>query len=176
MDFKLPSIKDLFPKKADKLEKEEKKENYTKMFAIPLEERKKVVETIIAIVDEAKRQREAFMEIRAESIRNYEGNEQIKGPWKDSSNISTMITTISCDTMHAKIFPMVWNPDRLYFRGTEKHDDVVAENNKIMMQWAITKDMEDTQYKADEIVHRFLIDGTVAVKQEWKFIIPTLPA
>ena len=70
-----------------------------------------------------------------------------------------MVTTIAADMMHSKLFPMVWNPDLMHFIGREKHDDNIAENNKVLMHWALTKDMEDTQDKVDEGVWRLVVEG-----------------
>lgn len=170
--FKLKSISELFPNDAKKLQDEEKGYNYGMMFQISDSKKKEIVKLIDALVEESKKQREAFMEIKAESVRNYEGIEKVQGPWKGSSNISTMVTTICADTMHAKIFPMVWNPEMIHFKGVEKNDENVAKNNEILMRWALTKDMENTQDKADDIIHRLVIDGTIALKQAWEVYYP----
>lgn len=166
--FKLSSVKELFPDKAKKLEDQDKEVNYGRMFRLSSEVKTKIVKYVDAIVEEAKKQREGLMEIRAEGIRNYEGTEQMTGPWTGSSNISTMVTTITCDMMHSKLYPMVWNPDLIYWQGVEKHDEEVAENNGILMKWALTKDMEDTSDKVDEQIHRLVVDGTLIVKRRWE--------
>lgn len=166
--FKLKTIKELFPEANKKLIEQDKKLEYGKMFQISAEEKKKVVKTVDEIVDEAKRQREGMMAIKAEAVRNYEGIERSQGPWDGSSNISTMITTIASDVMQSKLFPMIWNLDMLHFSGTEKHDEEIAKNNEILMKWGLTKDMESTQDKVDDIIHRLVIDGTIAVKVVWE--------
>ena len=166
--FKLKSLAELFPEANKKLLEEDRKLEFGKMFQISAEEKKKVVKTVDEIVDEAKRQREGMMAIKAESVRNYEGIERVQGPWDGSSNISTMITTIASDVMHSKLFPMIWNLDMLHFQGTEKHDEETAKNNEILMKWGLTKDMECTQEKVDDIIHRLVIDGTIAVKVVWE--------
>lgn len=166
--FKLSSVAELFPNEAKKLQEEQKGYNYGMMFQISEEKKKAIVKTIDAIVEESKKQREGFMQIKAESVRNYEGIEKINGPWRGSSSISTMVTTIAADTIHAKLFPMAWNPELIYFKGVEKHDPEVAKNNEVLMRWALTKDMENSQDKADDICHRLVVDGTVAVKRPWE--------
>jgi hypothetical protein len=166
--FKLKSVKELFPDANKKLLEDDKKLEFGKMFQISTDEKKRVIKTLDEMVDQAKRQREAMMAIKSEAVRNYEGIEKITGPWEGSSNISTMITTIASDMMHAKLFPMVWNLDMLHFEGTEKHDEEIADNNEIMIKWALTKDMENTQEKVDDILHRFVVDGTIAVKVVWE--------
>lgn len=168
MSFKLKTVAELFPDTAKQLQKEEQGYNYGMMFQLTDEKKKKIVKNLDEIVAESKKQRESLMEIKAESVRNYEGIEKINGPWKGSSNISTMVTTIAADMMHAKLFPMAWNPDMLHFQGVEKNDVNVAKNNEVLMRWALTKDMEDTQDKADDIIHRLVIDGTIAVKLMWE--------
>ena len=167
-EFKLPTSDELFPDKAEKLKEKDKKTEYGHMFKLSDEDKKSVIERIISTVDEMKRQREPMLAIKTESVRNYEGIEEIHGPWKGSSNISTMVTTISADMMHAKLFPMVWNPESLHFIGVEQHDDQIAEWNEILIRWALTKDMEGTQDKIDDCLHRLVIDGTLCVKQVWE--------
>ena len=167
-EFKLNTSKELFPEKSEKLKEKDKKMEYGMMFKMEEDDKKAVVERVIATIDEMKRQREPMMAIKTEAVRNYEGIEEINGPWKGSSNISTMITTIAADMMHAKLFPMVWNTDSLHFVGMEQHDDKVAESNEILIKWALTKDMEGTQDKVDDILHRLVIDGTVCIKQVWE--------
>ena len=167
VNFKMSTTKELFPDIAKQVEKDKKLE-FGKMFRIGDEEKKKIVESTIAFVEENKRQRQGVIAIKQEAVKNYEGIEDIRGPWKGSSNISTMVSTISADMMHAKLFPMVWNPDQLHFHGIEKHDENTAKNNEILMQWALTKDMENTQDKVDDILHRLVIDGTLAIKLVWE--------
>ena len=166
--FKLSTVKELFPDKAKQLEEKDKKINYGKMFQLSPEKKKKVVALLDDIVEESKRQRAALMEIKEEAVRNYEGVEKITGPWDGSSNVSTMVSTIAADMIHAKLFPMVYNPDLLHFQAVEKNDVEQVENNKILMRWALTKDMEHTQDKIDEILHRLIVEGTIAVKRQWE--------
>lgn len=169
-DDKLSTLKDLFPdpSKTAKLEKEDKKTNYGHMFQLSEEKQKKIVRFLKDCVDECKKQRQQWTDIRYESIKNYEGSRKQGGPWEDSSNITTMITTISVDMIHSKLFPMVWNPDLLYWKGTTAHNEEVAENNRIFAQWIFTKDMPDTQDNVDEITGRLVLDGTIAVKRRWE--------
>src|SRR3990167_4459327 len=166
--FKMKSLKELFPEADKKLIEEDQEKEFGRMFNISSEEKNRVVKTVCEIVDEAKRQREGLMAIKAEAVRNYEGIEKTRGPWEGSSNISTMITTIASDVMHSKLFPMVWNLDMLHFEGTEKNDEEIAKNNEILVKWALTKDMENTQEKVDDIIHRLVVDGTIAVKVAWE--------
>src|SRR3990167_5607451 len=111
-EFKLTAVAELFktPEKTEKLEKQDKKTNYGHMFEISTEKKKKIVNFLCDCVRESKRQREAWLDIRRECIKNYEGIRSANGPWSESSNISTMVTTIAVDMIHSKLFPMVWNP------------------------------------------------------------------
>ena len=170
--FKLSAIEELFPDKAKKLVEEEKKINFGRMFQIPQEKKNNIVKYITDCVEECKRQRADVLERKKRAIKNYEGVKESQGPWEGSSNISTMITTIAADMMHAKLFPMVWNPDLVHFIGREKHDDTVAENNKVLMHWALTKDMEDTQDKADEGLWRLIVEGNLIAKVRWEVYYP----
>jgi hypothetical protein len=167
-EFKLKTIKELFPEANKKLIAEDAKVELGKQFNLSESEQKKVVKTIDEMVDEMKRQREGLLALKAEAVKNYEGTEEHNGPWTDSSNISTMITTIASDMMHAKLFPMVWNLDLMHFVGTEAHDEDTAKNNETMMKWVLTKDMEGTQDKVDDIIHRLVVEGTIPVKRVWE--------
>lgn len=170
--FKLSSVEELFPDKAKKLQEEDKEYNYGHMFKLDSERKTKIVKYIDDCVEECKRQRMDLIERKKNAIKNYEGIKDPCGPWEGSSNISTMITTIACDMMHSKLLPMVWNPDLLHFIGREKHDETIAENNKILMHWALTKDMEDTQDKVDEIVWRLVVEGLIIIKTQGEVIYP----
>lgn len=167
-EYKLSSLKELFPEKNEKTEAKVKKENYGHMFQISEEEKVKVVEFICQYVEECKKQREGWLETREECIKNYEGICSGRGPWEGSSNISTMATTIAVDMIHSRLFPMVWNPDLIYWKGTTSHSEEIAKNNRTFSQWIFTKDMEDTQDKVDEIVGRLVADGLIAVKRTWE--------
>lgn len=167
-EFKLSTIKTLFPDKAKKLEDKDKKINYGQMFELSSDKKKEVVAFLKNFVDECKRQRETWLETRNESIKNYEGICSMTGPWEGSSNLSTMVTTIAVDMIHSRLFPMVWNPDLLYWKGSTSHSEDVAKNNRVFGQWILTKDMPDTQEKVDEITGRLVADGLVAVKKVWE--------
>ena len=166
--FKLSAIEELFPDKAQKLIEQDKEINFGHMFRLDSEQKKKIVKYLIDCVEECKKQRSEVIERKKRAINNYEGIKDNSGPWEGSSNISTMITTIACDMMHSKLFPMVWNPDLVHWIGREKHDENIAENNKTLMHWAITKDMEDSQDKADEGVWRLIVEGNLIVKVMWE--------
>lgn len=169
-DDKLSTVKEVFPDppKTAKLEDKEKKTNLSHMFQLSDEKKKKVVQYLKDCVDECKKQRQEWMNIRYDSIKNYEGIRKPSGPWDGSSNVTTMITTISVDMIHSKLFPMVWNPDLIYWKGTTSHNEEVAENNRVYAQWIFTKDMPDTQDNVDEITGRLVLDGTIAVKIRWE--------
>lgn len=168
MGFKLGTISELFPDKAKKLMDGQKEINYGYMFQLDSERKKEIVKYMNDCVEECKRQRMDLIERKKNAILNYEGIREGGGPWEGSSNISTMITTIAADMMHSKLFPMVWNPDLMHFVGREKHDNTIAENNKILMHWALTKDMEDTQDKVDESLWRLVVEGSLQIKVQWE--------
>jgi hypothetical protein len=166
--FKLSTVEELFPDKAKDLKEQDKEINYGHMFQLGLEKKKDIVKYVKDCVEECQKQRVELIERKKRAIRNYEGIREGGGPWEGSSNISTMITTIASDMMHSKLFPMVWNPDLMHFIGREKHDSSIAENNKVLIHWAITKDMEDSQDKADEIIWRLVVEGMINVKVQWE--------
>lgn len=166
--FKLSTVEELFPNEAKEMMAKEKEVNYGQMFRIDTEKQKKIVQYMTDAVEECKKQRVELIERKKKAILNYEGIKEGSGPWEGSSNVSTMITTIVCDMMHAKLFPMVWNPDLIYFVGREKHDNTVAENNKVLVHWALTKDMEDTLDKVYEGLQRLVVEGNLLVKRQWE--------
>ena len=138
-ELKLSEIKEVFPDKATKLETENKNSNYGQMFNLPEEKIKKVVQFLKDFVDDCRRQRTEWLNIRNEITRNYEGMMSEGKLWKGSSNISTMVTTIVVDLISGKLFPMVWNPELIYWKGTTAHNEEVAENKKYQIPRLPTK-------------------------------------
>ena len=171
-EFKLSKVKDLFPQpeKTAKLEKEDKKTNYGQIFQLSDDKKKNVIQYLKDCVNECKRQREGWLTIREECQRNREGMKKHSGPWDGSSNISTMVTTISSDLVHSKLFPMIWNPELIFWKGEVAQNEDAAENNRIFGKWIFTKDMPDTEDNVDEIIGRLIDDGTIAVKRVWEKI------
>ena len=163
-------VKDFFtkPEEAKKEEAEVKKENLSKQFSLSVEKKKAIVETLIAMRNESEQSRSGWLTIREQSIRQYEGlKDNTDVPWPGHSNISTMVTTVACDLLHAKLLPMAWNAKSLYWEGTEEHDVETADANRTVMSWVASTDMKmDTT--VDDIVHSLVIDGTVAIKKIWK--------
>jgi len=156
------------PKEAVEKEKEEKQENLSKQFDLSDDKKKAIVEAIIAMRDESEQARGGFMAIREKCIKQYEGLKEASDiPWPGHSNISTMVTTVACDLLHAKLYPMAWNAKSLYWEGTEEHDIETASANKVVMSWVTSTDME-IDGTVDDIVHCLVVDGTIAVKKIWK--------
>ncbi len=149
-----------------KPEPEEKEEEI--YFRLSEETKAAIVTRIKSQVEEAEIRRSKFMAIREESIKLYEGiTEPSDDPWPGHSNISTMVTTIAADLLHANIFSMVWNEDSITWEGREEHDNETAEVNKTVMAWVTSVDMK-LQDKIDDIVHLLVVDGTIAVKLVWE--------
>lgn len=167
-EFKLSPLKDLFPEKAQKEELEDKKTNYGQMFDISDDKKKAIVKYMKDCVWECKRQREGWLDIREKCQKNKEGMSYSNGPWEGSSDVDPMVTAISSDLISSKLFPMVYNPDLIYWKGETEHTEEIADNNRIFGQWIFTKDMPDTQDNVDEIVGRLVDDGTIAVKRMWE--------
>ncbi len=84
------------------------------------------------------------------------------------SNISTMVTTVSCDLLHAKLFPMVWNPDSLHWEGREKHDAGIAENIKNLMTFVVGSAEMKLEPTIDDILQTLIVDGTICIKKSWR--------
>src|SRR3990167_3046220 len=162
--------KDKFPKgtEAEKKQAEDKKENLSYQFNLSDEKKKDICKIIKEYLQQSESSRMQWLMIRHESIDQYEG---IKAPsdepWSGHSNISTMVTTVACDLLHSKIFPMVWNEKSLSWEGMEEHDNEIARINKTVMAYVTGTDMR-MQDKADDIVHRLIVDGTIAIKLLWK--------
>lgn len=161
--------KESFPKSKEAKEQEEKDKQRELgiQFNLDSTEKKNIAQKIKDRRDESISSHTRYMEIRADSIRQYEGiKEYSDDPWPGHSNISTMITTVACDLLHSKLFPMVWNEQSITWEGREEHDVETAEVNKTVMGWVTSVDMK-LQDKIDDLVHLLVVDGTIAVKEIW---------
>ena len=108
------------------------------------------------------------MDIRKESIDLYEGKKAPKNiPYPGCSNLSTMVTTTACDLIHSKLFPIVWNDELIYWKGSEQHDKEIANSIRNLMRWVVQSDMK-MQDDVDDITGRLVVDGTIAIKLVWK--------
>ncbi|MEA2013745.1 MAG: LAGLIDADG family homing endonuclease, partial [Thermodesulfobacteriota bacterium] len=83
------------------------------------------------------------------------------------SNVSTMVTTVACDLLQAKLFPMVWNPSTMNWEGREVHDEEVADNIKVVMGWVTGPSEMKLEPDIDDILHNLVVDGTVILKKRW---------
>ena len=155
--------------KAKKQEEVEKKTNQEYQFQLTPEKKTLITRTIIEMMRESEASRTEWLATRVECIKQYEGiKEPSDIPWPDHSNISTMVTTVACDLLHAKLFPMVWNPGSITWEGREgENDQAIADANQVVMGWATTVDMA-IQDKIDDLCHLLVVDGTIAVKLIWK--------
>lgn len=163
-------VKDIFkkPPEAEKQQEEEKQENLGVQFALDAPKKATIVDTVIVIKDEYKDARSTFMATKETCIQQYEGiKKESNIPWPGHSNISTMVTTVACDLLHSKIFPMVWNDKSITWEGVEENDAEIAEVNRIVMGFVTSTDMK-MQNTIDDLVHSLVVDGTVAVKKYWK--------
>lgn len=163
-------VKEFFtkPKKAEEQENKEREELQSVQYQIDSTEKQKIVGMVKARVKEFEGSRTEFMFIREKSIKQYEGiKEETNVPWPGHSNISTMVTTVACDLLHAKLFPMVWNESSITWEGVEEHDKEIATVNKEVMSFVVSTDMK-MQNTVDDIVHCLVVDGTVAIKKHWE--------
>jgi hypothetical protein len=163
-------IKEFFKKspEIEKKEEEKKEENLSQQFQLSEEEKKKIVDLIYIEVQDRENARSEFMQKREEGIKLYEGIRAPKTkPWKDASNISTMVTTIASDTLHAKLFPMSWTPNTIYWEGREEHDVDTAEKIRILMEFIVGPSEMAFETTVDEIIQRLIIDGTILGKIRW---------
>lgn len=166
----LKKVKDFFTKSPESEQQEEDKrqENIGVQFTLPEDEKSRVIEMMIEMRKESEHSRTGFMAIREECIRQYEGiKESSDVPWPGHSNVSTMVTTVACDLLHSKLFPMVWNEKSITWQGIEEHDIEIAEVNRTVMSFVTSTDMK-IQNTMDDLVHMLVVDGTVAVKKYWK--------
>lgn len=162
--------KDAFKKSKDSIKQEakDKKENLSAQFSFSDDEKKKICELVRDMKDEARSARSGFMALREECVRQYEGiKQETSDPWPGHSNISTMVTTVSCDLLQSKIFPMVWNVKSISWESKEDHDPDTAKLNTEVMGWVISVDMA-MQNKIDDLCHLLVVDGTVVIKLIWK--------
>jgi len=167
MSAKKPAEAFKKPKEAEKQEEKDKEEALSIQFKLTPEEKKDVVDKIEAMLQESESSRSGWLQIRRDSINQYEGIKQPSDfPWPNHSNVSTMVTTVACDLLHSKLFPMVWNEGAVTWEGREEHDIETSEINTVVMSWVASVDMK-LQDKVDDIVHRLVVDGTVAIKELW---------
>ena len=163
-------LKEAFPKgtEAEKKQDADKQENLSYQFQIDDAKKKDICKIVKEYLEQSERSRTGWLQLRRESIDQYEGVKAPSNePWEGHSNISTMVTTVACDLLHSKIFPMVWNPRTLEWEGTESHDNETASVNKTVMNYVAGTDMK-LQDKVDDICHRLIVDGTIAIKLLWK--------
>ncbi len=156
------------PEKAKELEEQDKQQEIDVQLKLDSTQKIDIVSTIKEMREESIFSRGEWLSIREQSIQQYEGiKEPSVIPWPGHSNISTMITTVACDLLHSKLFPMVWNEASISWEGKEEHDNEIADINKIIMSYATTIDMR-LQNKVDDIIHLLVVDGTVAIKLHWR--------
>jgi hypothetical protein len=162
-------IKEAFkkPAEAKKEEQEAKETELSYQLALTSNQKTAVVDKMVAQLEESESSRAGWLAIREDSIRQYEGiKTPTSEPWPGHSNISTMVTTVACDLLHAKLFPMVWNEQSITWEGVEEHDIETSELNKTVMAWVSSVDMK-LRDKVDDICQRLVVDGTVAIKLLW---------
>ena len=151
----------------DEQMKAERLDNASMQFNFDDQEKQKIVKLILEMVRESKAQRSEWESIRKESIDLYEGKVAPKNiPYEGCSNISTMVTTTACDTVHSRLFPVVWNEELIYWKGQEKYDKEMADTITEFMKWVIRSDMK-LQNLVDDACQNLVVDGTMAVKITW---------
>ena len=166
----IKAVKEIFkkPAEAKKEEKAVKEENLGVQFSLTPDREKEICDMIEMMVQDDKNSRAEFMSIREECVKLYEGIKEPKIlPWIGSSNISTMVTTVSADLLHAKLFPMAWNPSTMYWEGREIHDKEKAEDIKVIMSWVVGPAEMKLEPIIDDILHCLVVDGTIIVKKRW---------
>ena len=166
----LKKVKEFFnkPKESVKEEEKEKEENLSMQFQLDDPTKDRIREIIVAQRDESRDTRTSFMDIRIKGVKQYEGiKEESDIPWPGHSNISTMVTTVACDLLHSKLFPMVWNAKSISWEGVEEHDVEIADINRQVMSFVTSTDMK-MQNTIDDLVHMLVVDGTIMVKKIWK--------
>lgn len=166
----IAKVKEFFTKTPEVEEKQEerKEENLSKQFSLDQPTKDKLVGIIVDIRDEYSIARSSFMATRSQCIKQYEGiKENSDIPWPGHSNISTMVTTVACDLLHSKLFPMVWNAKTIEWEGVEDNDVEIADVNRKVMSFVTSTDMK-MQNTIDDLVHMLVVDGTIAVKKYWK--------
>lgn len=131
------------------------------------EEKLKITEHICQLVDTCKKDREEWQEIRTECIDLLNGKREPKSdPWENCSNIDTMAAATHCKTMHAKLFPSVWNEESTNWVPIEKSDVANVDKVKKFMKWVVRQDIK-MQDLVDDIIWDIITNGTVALKTRW---------
>lgn len=147
--------------------KEEKKTNITYQFKFPPEKEQEIADLIVWKAKEYEDSVTGWLGKVVEARNLYEGDtSHIKSPYPDLPVISTMITTWVVDLLVAKLFPLVWNENLIYWKGREVSDVDNSENIRIFMRWAIVEELKLSGV-IQQLIQDMLIDGTFAVKIPW---------
>jgi len=176
------NVSDFFVKSSENeaTQAKESQENLSVQFKLDESSKLYICDYIQTLVDDSEASRAEWLSTRQEGIKLYEGIRESKNkPWPGCSNLSTMVTTVSCDLLHAKLFPMVWSPDTMYWEGREKNDVKTAENIKQVMSFVVGPSEMKLEPTIDDIVHNLVVDGTIAVKKTyssaWTYITRLVP-
>ena len=151
---------------------EETKDNETAyeenvQYDISADEKAKIAQYIIQLVDQVKLDRADWESIRKESLDLLEGIRPPKSdPWTNCSNIDTMATATHCKLIHSKIFPAVWNENLIHWRPQEKSDVADVEKIQKFMGWVVRQELK-LQNTIDDIIWDIVVNGTVALKTRW---------
>ena len=152
---------------ADEVRQEEEEYEESVQYDLSPEEKAKIAEHIVTIVDECQADRSPWMDIRKDSLDMLDGIRPPKSdPWPNCSNITTMLTATHCKIMHAKLLPAVWNENTIHWRPIEKGDVINVDKVKKFMGWVVRQDIK-LQPIIDNIVWDLIVNGTVALKTRW---------
>ena len=154
-------------KQIDEQIKEEKKDNLEYQYDFSEEKKKEIAELICWKADQYEGARTEWLEKITEARKLYEGDTgHIKSPYPDLPVISTMITTWVVDLLVAKLFPLVWNENLIYWKGREATDIDNSENISKFMRFIIVEELKMSGV-IQQLIQDMLIDGTFAVKIPW---------
>lgn len=136
-------------------------------YDLSLDEKAKIADYVIRLVDRSIADRTEWAEIRKESLDLVNGIRPPKSdPWPNCSNISTMATATHCKLIHSKLLPTVWNENLIHWRPVEKTDINNVEKVSKFMGWVIGQHMK-MQDSVDDILWDLIINGTIALKTRW---------
>jgi len=150
------------------IHKEEKKVQSPKQYELSAEDQKKIVELVLWKAEQYDGARAEWRKQVTSARKLYDGStDHVRPPWADAPLISTMVTTWVVDTLAAKLFPLIWNENLIYWKGRDKADIDQCEKIRKFMRWVITRELKMAGV-IEEVIQDLLIDGTFAVKIRWE--------
>ena len=137
------------------------------------EDKKEIAAAVVLEAEEYEKARTDFLEKVKEGIRLYHGVREPKNePWENCANYSTMHTAAVVDLLHARLYPLAWNPNSIGWRPKNKSAVHNLEKvSKFMKVISESEQIYNSRYGLDEAVDDLtkiaITEGTVCMKIYW---------